>query len=147
MGTNKTGDTALLGEVVTTYLTDAASNPDVTFTFLSWVDTASNIREYYWNNYRKRFAQSRLTAGTLKSGRDIANALSIRAYSVQLYGDLAGVDFMLVQDGEEAFNFYKENLTVDLDLSTGQVTVNQFVPIITQLRTIIGTIKIAFGTS
>ena len=147
MGTNRGNDTGLAGEVVTTYLTDAASNPDVTFTFLNYMDTSSNIREYFFNNYKKRFAQSRLTEGNLSRGRDIANELLIRAYSEQLYADLASGDFVLVQSGEEALNFYKQNLDVDLDLAIGRVSVNMFVPIVTQLRTIIGTIKIAFSTT
>ncbi len=147
MGVNSTGDSGLSGEVVTTYLTDAASNPDVTFTFLNFVDTSSNIREYFFNNYKKRFAQSRLTEGNLSRGRDVANELSIRAFTEQLYQDLSGVDFVLVQSGEDAFNFFKENLDVELDLAVGKVTIEMFVPIVTQLRTIIGTIKIAFSTS
>jgi hypothetical protein len=147
MGVNAAGDSGLSGEVVTTYLTDAASNPDATFTFLNYVDTSSNIREYYFNNYKARFAQSRLTEGNLSRGRDVANELSIRAYSEQLYQDLSGDDFVLVQDGEAAFNFYKQNLDVELDLALGKVTVTMFVPLVTQLRTILGTIKIAFATS
>ena len=147
MGINPAGDSGLSGEVVTTYLTDGAGNPDVTFTFLNYVDTSSNIREYFFNNYKARFAQSRLTEGNLSRGRDVANELSIRAFSEQLYQDLSNDEFVLVQSGEAAFDFYKQNLDVELDLSEGKVTITMFVAIVTQLRTIIGTIKIAFSTS
>jgi hypothetical protein len=128
-------------------LTNAAAVPDVTFTFLNYVDSSSAIREYFFNNYKARFAQSRLTEGDLSAGRDVANALSIRAFSEKLYSDLAGADKVLVQSGERALNFFKQNLVVELDLAEGKVTITMFVPIVTQLRTIQGTIKIAFATS
>lgn len=145
IGVNINNSVGLVGEVVTTYLTDAAANPDVTFTFLNYVDTASNIREYRFNNLKARFVQSRLTQGSVSRGRSQANAVVIRAFVEQLYQDLAGADFVLVQDGPEAFAFYKDNLTVTLDLATGLVTITDLTPIVTQLREIIYTMKIAFS--
>ncbi len=147
MGVNTAGNTAITGEVVTTYKTDAASNPDPTFQFLNYVDTESQIREYRWNNLKSRFAQSRLTEGSVSRGRDMANSVVIRAYVEKLYQDLAGPDFVLVQDGADAIAFYKENLTIDLDLSTGKVTITDLTPIVTQLRQIIMTMKITFSVT
>jgi phage tail sheath gpL-like len=146
IGANATGTAALAGEVVTTYKTDSGSNADITWKFLNYVDTSSNIREYMFNNYKSRFAQSRLTAGSVSRGRDMANDVIIRAYTEQLYKDLAGPNYVLVQDGEDAFVYFKENLTVTLDLGLGKATLTMFVPIVTQLRQIIATIKIAFDT-
>jgi phage tail sheath gpL-like len=147
LGVNRTGTGVIAGEVPTTYKTDAAANPDATFKFLEYVDTESNAREYFFNNLRSRFAQSRLTQGAIARGRDMANAVVIRAYCEKLYQDLAGPDFVLVQDGEAAFKFYKENLTVTLDLALGKVTLTMLVPIVTQLRTIIATMRISFTTT
>lgn len=146
MGVNSTGTGALVGEVVTTFKTDTAGNPDITFKFLNFVDTSSQIREYFFNNYKKRFAQSRLTAGDVVRGRDMANPTIIKAYTEQLFGDLAGPGFVLVQQGETALVFFKNNLTIVLDLANGKVTITMFIPIVTQLRQIIATIKIAFDT-
>ena len=146
MGVNATGTSALVGEVKTTFKTDSASAPDPTFGFLNYVDTASNVREYIFNNLKARFAQSRLTAGSVSRGRSMANGVIIRAYCEQLYQDLAGPNFVLVQDGEAAFKFFKDNLAIVLDLENGKVTITMFVPIVTQLRTIIVTIKVAFST-
>lgn len=146
MGVNSGGTGALIGEVKTTYKTDPASNDDVTFGFLNYVDTASNVREYFFNNLKARFAQARLTAGAVSRGRDMANGTVIRAYLEKLYQDLAGADFVLVQDGEAALKYFKDNLTVTLDLSLGKVTITALTPIVTQLRTIIYTVKIAFST-
>lgn len=147
MGTNVNGSNGLVGEVVTTAQTDPAGNPDPTFGFLNFVDTMSVVREFFFSNFKTRFAQSRLTEGALAAGRDIANALSIRAFTESLYARLASPDFVLTQDGPVALDFFKSNLSVTLDLSTGTVQLVMFVPIVTQLRTIIGTIKIAFSTN
>jgi phage tail sheath gpL-like len=144
IGVNIGGTGALVGEVVTTYKTDAASNPDPTFQFLNYVDTESNIREYRFNNLKARFAQSRLTEGAVARNRDMANAALIRAYVEQLYKDTSGDDFVLTQAGDAAAAFYKANLNVSLDLSTGSVTVTDLTPIVTQLREIIMTMKVSF---
>ena len=145
-GVNSVGNTALVGEVVTTYKTDPAANPDPTWEFLNYVDTGCGVRDYMFNNYKKRFAQSRLTSGSVSRGRDMANEVIIMAYTEKLYKDLSGPDFVLVQAGEDAFVYFKDNLDVVLDLASGKVTLTMFVPIVTQLRKIIATIKIAFDT-
>ncbi len=147
MGVNTAGNTAITGEVVTTYKTDAASNPDPTFQLLNYVDTQSRIRDYRWNNLKARFAQSRLTEGSVSRGRDMANSVVIRAFVEKLYQDLAGPGFVLVQDGAAAIAFYKDNLTIILDLSTGKVTITDLTPIVTQLRQIIMTMKITFSVT
>ena len=53
---------------------------------------------------------------------------------------------MLVQAGEVAFKFYKDNITVTLNLAMGRATIQMTVPIVTQLREILVTMKIAFST-
>jgi phage tail sheath gpL-like len=145
MGMNIGGDTALVGEVVTTYVTDSASNPDPTFTFLNYVDTASQIREYRFNNLRAQYAQSRLTEGSVTRGRSMANKTTIKAFVEKLYLDLAGPNYVLVQDGEAAIQFYKDNLFVVPTLSSGLVTITDLTPIVTQLRTIVMPMKITFS--
>ena len=146
IGVNLTGTSALVGEVYTTYKTDAASNPDPTWEFLNYVDTASQAREYMFNNLKANYAQSRLTEGAVSRGRDQANAVTISAFVDKLYQDLAGPNFVLVQDGEAAIQFFKQNRTVVLDLASGKATITMIVPIVTQLRVILATMKIAFTT-
>lgn len=147
LGINTAGNVAIMGEIVTTYKNDSAGNPDVSFQFMNYVDTASNAREYFFNNLKARFAQSRLTEGDVIRGRDMANDLTIITYCEKLYQDLSGPDFVLVQAGEAAFKFFKENITVVLDLATGKATVQMTAPIVTQLREIDATFKIAFSTT
>lgn len=146
LGINVAGNAALAGEVPTTYKTDTAGNPDVSFKYLNYVDTASNSREYFYNNLKARFAQSRLTEGDVIKGRDMANDLTISAYCEKLYQDLAGVDYVLLQAGDDALKFFKDNISVTLDLATGRATVQMTVPLVTQLREILATMKIAFST-
>lgn len=147
IGNNKTRTDIIMGEIVTTYKTDVASNPDISFKFLNYVDTSSNAREYFWNNLRARFAQSRLTEGDLVAGRDIANAELIEQYLTQLYDDLAGPDYVLVQSGETALQYFKNSIVISIDLSIGRATIQMIVPIVTQFREILATMQISFSTN
>jgi hypothetical protein len=147
LGNNLAANGVISGEIVTTYKTDFAGNPDVTFTFLNFVDTASQSREYFFNNYRTRFAQSRLTEGDIVKGRDMANEQVIRSFSKRLYQDLSGVDFVLLESGEAALNFFDTNIVISIDKAIGKVTIQMTVPIVTQMREIVATLKIAFSTT
>lgn len=147
IGNNPANNAVILGETVTTYKTDAAANPDISFKFLNFVDTSSQAREYFSNNLRGRFAQSRLTEGDLAKGRDMANAELIAAFCTTLYQDLASPDFVLLQSGEDALRFFKANLEVLIDLDVGRATITMIVPLVTQLREILATMQISFGTN
>lgn len=147
LGNNIAANGVITGEIVTTYKTDSAGNPDVTFGFLNYVDTASQAREYFFNNYRKRFAQSRLTEGDIVKGRDMANAPVIRSYSKRLYQDLSGVDYVLLESGEAALLYFEDNMVIAIDKALGKVTIQMKVPIVTQLREIAATMQIAFSTT
>jgi hypothetical protein len=142
LGNNIPRNTIISGEVVTTRKTDVAGNPELTFKFLNSVDTSSVIREFFFNNYKAAYAQSRLTNGDLVPDRNIANPGSIRGFTVAKYESLQG---LLVEGGPEALNFFKENLQVTVDTSTGKATVLMKVQIVGQLREISGTIQITFS--
>ena len=152
-GNNRAGNEVIAGEVVTTYKTDTAGNPDPTFTFLNYVDTTSAIREYFVNNYRSRYAQFRLTAGALIRGRDSANANSLAAFAAELNSDLGGPDFALTQTGTATINdaqvdfdkLFRDNVVVTLDLVNGKAIIAIKVYVIVQLRIIQIPIQIAFS--
>jgi len=144
LGNNIVRNTVICGEVVTTRKTDVAGNPELTFKFLNAVDTSSVVREFYFNNNRARFAQSRLTLGDLVPNRSIANPSSIRAFQVELFQALGG---LLVQSDETNLKFFKDNLTVNADVLTGKVTLTMKVPIVGQLREMLGTIQIVFSAN
>jgi phage tail sheath gpL-like len=144
VGNNVSDNEVIMGEVVTTYKNDNAGNPDVSFKYLNYVDTSSNAREYMFNNAKSDFAQSRLTEGDLIPFRNINNADSIKARFVGYYTRLSEQDYVLTQAGEAALQYYKQNLSVTIDLADGKATVLQQVPIVTQLRTIISTFQLVF---
>lgn len=144
MGNNRTNTAVLLGEALTTRKTDAAGNVEKTFKFLNNVDTSSAIREYYFDNLRARFAQSRLTDGDLQPNRNNANKSIIETYLDELFVDMGNAS--LAQSGDAALAFFKANRKVTLDLTDGSVTVTMTMPIVVQLRTIIATMQIAFST-
>ena len=142
-GPNQAFNGTIFGEFVTTYLTDTAGNPDDSFKFLNTIDVSSTIREYYFNNLKSRFAQSRLTDGDLVPGRDIANESLIRAFCNKLFGILG--DEAITQKGSAAVKDYDDNLDLVLDIQTGTATLDQAPLLVGQLRIIIGTIQINFG--
>jgi len=143
VGPNKAFNGTIFGEFVTTYLTDTAGNADTSYKFLNTVDTASVVREYFFTNFKSRYAQTRLTEGGLLPGRDMANASSIRAFCFGLYDALANL--ALLQKGTAAKKDYDTNLAITLDISAGSVTINQAPLLVSQLRVILGTIQVNFG--
>lgn len=143
-GNNIAGNTVIFGEVVTTYKTDSAGNEDVSFKFLNYVDTATQAREYFFNNYRSRAAQTRLVINDTYQGRDMMNANTIRSYSKRLYSDLSGVDYVLLEGGDEALTFFDENMIIAVDKEAGKATIQMKVILVTQLREIIATMQLAF---
>lgn len=147
LGNNDTKTQAIVGEVVTTYKTDPASNPDQSFKYLNYVRTITAGREYNFRNLKARFAQSRLTEGQVLPGRDMANALVIFNFCVVLFEDLSGVDFVLLEGGEEALNYFKNNLVVTVTKATGQADITSKNPIVTQLRDIDHLFQLSFTTN
>jgi phage tail sheath gpL-like len=151
IGNNIANTNVVVGTAVTTYKTDIAGNPDVSFKYLEYVDTEVTCREYIYNNLRERFSQSRLTSGDIKIGYNVANDQIIKSYLTSLYTELA--DNALVQIGKDPetgvdwLTYFKQNLTVTLDLALGKATVSMLLPIVTQLRTIIMTIQVSFSTN
>lgn len=144
IGNNIPGTDVILGEVVTTYKTDSGGNPDTSFKFLNSVDTGTAAREYFYNNVRAQYSQSRLTDGDLIPGVSSANENSVRAFLTGLYNDMTGPDYALTRSGEANLNIFKNNLYVTLTLASGLVTGDMVVPIVTQFREFQGVIRIKF---
>jgi len=142
-GPNQAFNGTIFGEMVTTYLTDNVGNPDTNFKFLNTIDMSSTIREFYFNNLKSRFAQSRLTNGVIVPDRDMANEATIRAFCVGLYVLLAQA--AITQSGDPAVSDYIQNLSITLDVPNGQVTINQAPLLVSQLRSVLGTIQVNFG--
>lgn len=140
----------IAGEVVTTYKTDAAGNPDPTYKFLNYVDTATAAREYIVNNTRSQFPQYRATSGSLISGVDSANEASVAAYVSELYdqlGDLGLVNTGIGSIDGETVDFdkqFREALTVSLNPVTGRFLISAKLFIVVQFRAAVYDLAIAF---
>lgn len=147
---NRVCTAVIAGEVVTTFLTDAAGNPDPTFTFLNFVDTATAAREFIVNNTRAQYPQYRATSGALLNGVDSANEASVTAFVANLntaLGDLALVNTGIGTIEGETVDFdklFRENLSVTFNPVTGKFTVALKLFIVVQLRCVLYDIAIAF---
>jgi hypothetical protein len=147
IGTNTSGTSTILGEVVTTYKFDNAGNADSTFKYLNTVDASSAGREYMFNQIKRDCAQSRLTEGDRIPGRNMHNQSSIIGKFLEYYGTLSGGDYCILQAGEQARQYFLRYLTVTLSLSNGTVTATMKCPVVTQLRTVIATWQIVFSAA
>jgi len=126
---NRAGTDVVTGPVTTTYKTDPAGNPDVTYKYLNYVDTATAAREYIVNNTRAQYPQYRATGGQLINGVDSANEASVATFVAELYsalGDVALVNTGTGTVGGETVDYdklFRESLTVTLNPSTGRFIV------------------------
>ncbi|MCH9735869.1 MAG: hypothetical protein K0U78_15175 [Actinomycetia bacterium] len=145
LGNNRSKTSIVAGQVVTTYVTDPAGNQDLSYKYLNYVDTASTGREYIFNNLQSTYSQSRLTDGNLVKGRDMANSESIAATMVNFYQVLSNEDYVVARKGEDILQYFKENLSVSVDLLTGSVDITFNLPIVTQLREIYAPMTLTFN--
>ncbi len=135
--TNNLADNAVvMGEMLTTYKTDLAGNPDITWKFLNYRRTGGAIREYRFNNFKKDFSQSRMR-GTIE--QEIYNAF------VKYYKVLASDDYKLTREDQTAYAFYLNNLLISVDFAQGTATVISRDPYVTQLREVNGFFKAVFN--
>jgi len=146
IGMNKARTGVITGEVFTTYKTDVAGNPNTTWKFLNYIDTASEAREYISSNLQADFAQTRLTTGDLLPGRSMVNESLFRVTMIGYYSILSGADYALLQSGSAAAAVFSDNLVITLDMAAGSVTFSGQLPLVTQTRTLAANFQITFET-
>jgi hypothetical protein len=147
---NRPFTAVIAGEVVTTYKTDSAGNPDPTFGFLNYVDTSTAAREYIVNNTRAQYPQYRATSGALINGVDSANEASLASFVAGLNAELG--DLGLVNTGVGSIDgvpidfdkLFRQNLTVSLNPVTGKFLVAAKLYIVVQFRGVTYDLAIAF---
>jgi phage tail sheath gpL-like len=145
LGRNRSNTATVFGQVVTTWQKDPAGNDDETWKYLNWRDTHGAIREYMVLNNRKRWAQSRLSIGGAVPSFDIATEAVVRAYQIELFGDL--VDDLLAVGGSDQRKYFEEHLQVALEPENRRVIIHSKVPMMSQLGEIIGTVQYSFNTA
>lgn len=144
VGPNRSFTSTILGEVVTTSLTNPAGDPDESFKYLNTVDAAAAIRDAYVLNSRIRFGQSRLTDGDLREGRDMVNQASFEAFTEEIWQSLA--EDTIVQDGSAALRDFRRTRQVSVDVRAGRITLDIAPLLVSQVRAIVGTITVNFGS-
>lgn len=145
LGNNPESNKIIADRIVTTYKYDAASNEDISFKYMNYVDTYVNSRWYLHENLRKRFRQSRLTIGDTIPFRNMANAPVIQAALMGFYKDLT--ELTLLVAGELARSEFLDNLKIEIDMATSTVNVFMVVEIVTQLEKINIEMQVSFDTT
>lgn len=143
-GNNAANTAVLVGDVLTRYLTNELGQDDISYKYLNYLDQASIVREYMTVNLKARFRNYRLTTGSLVPDTNMANAALISAECIKLYGQLANLAIMI--KGVDAKKLFVDNLFVTIDEALGKATIDMINPIVTQLREVIGNIRLVFTT-
>ncbi len=116
--------------------------------FLNITDTASQTREFFFNEYKERFKNTRLTSGDdFTPGHEIVNKAIIEAFTDGRYSLLAGPRFVLMRGDPDTLALFKRNRVVTLDLEQGKVTINMLIFPQSQLREIQGVLEVSFLTA
>lgn len=142
VGFNRMNNAVILGEVVTTWINDAAGNEDDTWKYLEWRHTHGAIREYIVKNCRKEFSQYRLSLGAAVPGLAIATEPIIRAFLYQLYDELADAGLTIM--GRTHRKYFEDNLTVNLLPANRRAEIAADVPMVSQFAEGRGSIKFSF---
>jgi hypothetical protein len=144
LGNNSAGNTVLVGEVVSTYKTNATGQADNSFKYLNYIDTATEAREFIVASTQIEFAQHRLTDGPEIAGRKMVNKAGFKNALARYYDILAGSSYVLLRAGA-AKQFFLDSLVITLDLSAGSITYQGSLPIQTQSRVIDSTFQVTFN--
>lgn len=153
LGNNVPKTNIIAGQVVTTYKTDVAGNEDPSYKYIEYVNTFSQVGEYFFNNLKAQYAQFRITNGYVQAGRNMTNAALIAGFLDNIYKTLSSADYVLTPIGVDSntgidfMTYFKNNRTVVIDEALGKATVTMIVPIITQLRVIYVSMQMAFSTN
>lgn len=142
VGANREWTGVVMGQVVTTWKTDVAGNPDDTWKFLEWRDSHGVAREYIVVNVRKRFAQYRLTTGDTVANYAMANEAMIRSYILQLAVEL--MSSAIVVAGQKSRQYIQDHMTVVIKPSLREADVYVELPLVSQLGQVLGVVKFTF---
>jgi phage tail sheath gpL-like len=138
----------LMGEVVTTYKTNNAKQPDPTFKFQNIVRSSRNVREFIVNNIRAAYPQHRLTdAGQSIAQHNFTDSDQVAGFLTGLYQTLSEAGFVLTRSGEENLRFVKDNIVISTILVDGLIRIDMKTPLVAQAREFRGTVQIVFDTT
>ena len=143
LGANEFNNALILGTIVTTYQNDPAGNPDDSWQFLNWRDTHSVVREFFHNNFKRRFAQYRMSTGEAVPGYAIATEGLLRAYAMELYDSLS--EIAVTVQSRDAQRHMRDNMIVNAVPGQRKFDVYFDVPILSQTERILGSVRFNFA--
>lgn len=134
LGNNKANTNVLSADILTTRKTDDLGNPETVFKYLNQIRTASNVREFLFNNLQSDYAQARLSPGDVIPNHNIVTVEIFEAALDRYYVLLSQEGFALTVAGEEALQFFKANRVVTADFDNQSLDASLVVPIVGQFR-------------
>jgi hypothetical protein len=123
--------------LLSSYKRSAPTATGLTYHYLNDNDTLTTARDYILTNVKNTYSQAALTTGNIipnNSNITIANEKSIRSLFLELWIDLTGPDFSVLQGGAELQAEFLENLNVVVDTSTGSSSGSMAINRMGQLR-------------
>jgi len=133
-----------INKQLTTYKLDNAGNVDKTYQSVNTLDTMSIVREYFFRNIKKDFAQHALTSGQVVANRKMVNKDSFIATLCEYYRELSGLanvntNYALLVASNEALAYFKDfiNKSIVVNLQEGSIIADSSAKIVSQLETII----------
>ena len=133
-----------INKQLTTYKLDNSGNVDKTYQSVNTLDTMSIVREYFFRNIKKDFAQHALTSGQVVANRKMVNKDGFIATLCEYYRELSGIanlntDYALLVASNEALAYFKDfvSKTIVINLQEGSIVADSSAKIVSQLETII----------
>jgi phage tail sheath gpL-like len=136
IGVNSSVTSAITGQVVTTYKYNSQGAADPSFKYVEYIRTCYVALEFIFNSLKSAYAQMRLTQSQPVGGRAEVSVQGIFNYFVSLFQTLSGPGYVLVPTGKVAIVYFKSNLNITANYSTGTINVTGMLPIVTQVRAI-----------
>jgi phage tail sheath gpL-like len=139
-GVNRAGNTEITGDMLTMWKTDAAGNPNTTWTSLEDLWTSSTVREYTDSSLRVFFSKSRMTNGDVVFDRSMENEATIKNKVLGIYRELG--QMCLCTAGGVAEKKMLATLTVKLNPKEKTVEINAVFEIITHVGVVTFNLRI-----
>ncbi len=138
------GNRTVIRDLVTTYKTNEAGQPDTIFHYLNHVQQALAYRELLFLNVNSSYAMTRATKKQLTPNLAETNVNSVRGDFIRWYREAGDVDHALVESGAEAIAFFDENLKVSLDTFKGKYSISLKIQLKAQFKKLNAVISVAF---
>lgn len=147
-GNNSSNTTIISGSEVTTYKTNIIGDSDLSYRYLTYVDTDMFVQKFFFDGLRAAYPQHKLTTGKVAAGMPEVNKEAFISKMVSFYDILSKREYgyRLLREGLEERKAFKEALdnSVVITLANGKITGSTISNIVTQVREIVMNFKRSF---